>query len=562
MSEIKRIPIDAVEVESAHFKRRPTGSVDDLAASIKSIGLLSPVIVRTAGPRRYDLVAGAHRLAACRQLGNKFICRRTRLVAGSTTLYVAQDWTPSQTPRLARRGCVRVHATAIATLWTRTRDVPALGVFHRHRACTASVTWSPCVVYAHTIDARVMSMSDLEAELAMLHENLVRCELTVMERGEAFLRCQEIHEALYPQTKHGGAPGTAGGGKKAKEGIMPSFAKVTAAKAKVSPWTVRREVQIAKNLTPEVKETVRGTALADRKVDLIDLARLKPNEQAPVVERVLNGSAKTVREASRIIARESRRREAENLPAPVISGNVRLEVADAVKLPLGDESVFCVITSPPYGLGVDYEFPDVPASEWPQFMLRWLSEAYRVAQAGGRLALNVPLNTSDPRPRPTYAQAVEAALTAGWVHRFDIVWNEDNISKGTAWGSVFAPHVIARAEMVPVFYKPVDGARDGGWRRHGQADLTLDELMELHDGLWNFRGESRPETITSPRSRCATARAARGSSSWWPTPASPAWSPMTNPTTRSGAWRPRRAIPSDSSRENYPSPGPSPIDNG
>lgn len=57
------LPIDAIEVVDRH--RRDLGDLAALAESIRSVGLLHPVVVTPA----WRLVAGQRRLEACRQLG-------------------------------------------------------------------------------------------------------------------------------------------------------------------------------------------------------------------------------------------------------------------------------------------------------------------------------------------------------------------------------------------------------------------------------------------------------------------------------------------------------------
>jgi hypothetical protein len=74
------------------------------------------------------------------------------------------------------------------------------------------------------IPAHVVTLDDIEAELAEIDENLIRNELTVLQRGEQLVRRKELYLARYPQTKRGGAPGKAGGGKKAKTEIISAFA--------------------------------------------------------------------------------------------------------------------------------------------------------------------------------------------------------------------------------------------------------------------------------------------------------------------------------------------------
>lgn len=176
-------------------------------------------------------------------------------------------------------------------------------------------------------------------------------------------------------------------------------------------------------------------------------------------------------------------------PSPPVVLPERIEVADAMRLPLGDESVDLIVTSPPYALEIGYAGGDVTPPRWTSFMAGWLGEAWRVGRDGCRLALNVPLDTTQGGSRPTYAQAVFAAQQAGWQYRATIVWAEGNISKSIARGSVdspAAPHVIAPVEMIGLFCR-------GEWKRESERppDLTHDEWLAWTNGLWNFPGEAR-----------------------------------------------------------------------
>lgn len=67
---VREVPVDAVTANP----RQPRGVFDDqdlaeLAASIREVGLLQPILVREAGHERYELIAGERRLRAARLAG-------------------------------------------------------------------------------------------------------------------------------------------------------------------------------------------------------------------------------------------------------------------------------------------------------------------------------------------------------------------------------------------------------------------------------------------------------------------------------------------------------------
>ena len=69
-----RVEIDAIVVDTAANPRRRLRSVDELAASIHTYGLLQPLVVREVGRQRgeYVLVAGHRRLAALKLLAERY----------------------------------------------------------------------------------------------------------------------------------------------------------------------------------------------------------------------------------------------------------------------------------------------------------------------------------------------------------------------------------------------------------------------------------------------------------------------------------------------------------
>lgn len=211
-------------------------------------------------------------------------------------------------------------------------------------------------------------------------------------------------------------------------------------------------------------------------------------EQATKAKKPLRQDS--VMKIARQIEKAQRAAEPRSIVLPS-SIPARIEVADARRLPLDDAHVDLIVTSPPYALDMSYEGGDVAVREWPSFMRDWLIEARRVTKPSGRLALNVPLDTTLGGCRPTYAEAVMAALSAGWSYQATIVWYENNTTKGNrALGSVNSsarPHPVDASEMVVLLSNGAWGPSSGNPDR-----IDPDEWQAFGRGPWAFSGESAP----------------------------------------------------------------------
>ncbi len=60
-----KIALDSIVIDESHRIRKDAGDLTLLAASIRKVGLLNPIVVTDD----YRLVAGFRRLSACRELG-------------------------------------------------------------------------------------------------------------------------------------------------------------------------------------------------------------------------------------------------------------------------------------------------------------------------------------------------------------------------------------------------------------------------------------------------------------------------------------------------------------
>jgi site-specific DNA-methyltransferase (adenine-specific) len=159
---------------------------------------------------------------------------------------------------------------------------------------------------------------------------------------------------------------------------------------------------------------------------------------------------------------------------------------------IGPASVDLIVTSPPYNVDIQYNShkDDSDYTSYLDFSLAWLSKAFSLARSEGRLCLNVPLDKNKGGQQSVAADMTALAKQAGWKYHSTIIWNEQNISRRTAWGSwmkASAPYVIAPVEVILVLYKDE-------WRRDATdrvSDIKRDEFIAWTNGMWTFSGESK-----------------------------------------------------------------------
>jgi site-specific DNA-methyltransferase (adenine-specific) len=155
------------------------------------------------------------------------------------------------------------------------------------------------------------------------------------------------------------------------------------------------------------------------------------------------------------------------------------------------ESIDLTVTSPPYNVDVGYGDyrDDLPYEEYLRFSEKWLAKSFWLSKPKGRLCLNVPLDKNKGGQQSVAADITSLAKAAGWRYQSTIIWNEQNISRRTAWGSWMspsAPFVIAPVEVVLVLYKDE-------WARRQEelhSDVTRDEFIKWTNAVWTFNGES------------------------------------------------------------------------
>ncbi len=174
--------------------------------------------------------------------------------------------------------------------------------WHRLEACR-SLGWE-------AIDATVLSVDDIEAEIIEISENLFRNELTVLERGQQYKRLKAFYEVKYPETENGQSQAL-GMNKALNNNVkvestftLPSFVADTAAKINKSEAAITKDIQIANNIPERVQAAIKDLPVADNKSDLLKLSRYNETAQNQIADVLQSGKAAKVDDAIRILDTE------------------------------------------------------------------------------------------------------------------------------------------------------------------------------------------------------------------------------------------------------------------
>ena len=143
-----------------------------------------------------------------------------------------------------------------------------------------------------SIPARLLDFENpLQQELYAIDDNLVNPKLTVWQEAKLLARRKVVFEQLYPNTRKGKAGGLASAkakkGESAEASCKVSFAKSIAQMKGQNKRTIETLVQIANKIGPEPEALFLGTKFENKKKDLLELSKLKPEIQVKVMQRLM-----------------------------------------------------------------------------------------------------------------------------------------------------------------------------------------------------------------------------------------------------------------------------------
>lgn len=142
----------------------------------------------------------------------------------------------------------------------------------------------------------------------------------------------------------------------------------------------------------------------------------------------------------------------------VVNGDCRKVMSE-----MPESSVDLIVTSPPYGVGIDYDVhdDDMLIEEYFKFTEEWMTEAFKVLKDDGRIAINIPyeINRQAKGGRVFMVSEIWQIMKKIGYKFYGVVDLEEDSphrSRTTAWGSWMspsAPYIYNPKECVILAYK-------------------------------------------------------------------------------------------------------------
>lgn len=131
------------------------------------------------------------------------------------------------------------------------------------------------------LDARTFTGTELQARLREIDENLMRHELTALDRSVFLAERKAVWDAVHPDVQHGGDRKS---DQVAKSGnLVLRFTADAADRLKLNERAIQRAITRYNHLHPDVRRRLSGTWLADHGAQIDALCRLPGSEQLRVV---------------------------------------------------------------------------------------------------------------------------------------------------------------------------------------------------------------------------------------------------------------------------------------
>ena len=216
----------------------------------------------------------------------------------------------------------------------------------------------------------------LKLRLMHLDENLANGKLLPYEESFALKEKKEIYEKLYPETtevakksfKQSNDILTEPDSGPVTDMLKPSFMEDTLRKTGKGKTTIKESIQIANGIKPETYEKIKDTEIAQKKTELLQLARLDEDEQEKVIEKIKDNGLKNYKSFAAVIKETKKedvmeeRKKRITVKKPhkheLLNGNSAEKLKE-----IDSNSIDLLLTDPPYA--VDFK-PSWSQNKWSE----------------------------------------------------------------------------------------------------------------------------------------------------------------------------------------------------
>lgn len=161
-----------------------------------------------------------------------------------------------------------------------------------------------------------------------------------------------------------------------------------------------------------------------------------------------------------------------------------------------DDFLDLTVTSPPYNIDLgNNKYNKSPYDlykdnkEHKEYIL-WLKSifmlVYTKTKKGGRCIINI--GDGQNGKVPTHSDVIQMMVDIGWIPMTIIIWDKNNVSNRTAWGSFMSPS--SPSFPTPFEYILCFAKEERRLQWTGKTDLTRDEFISWSLAKWNFTGEN------------------------------------------------------------------------
>lgn len=161
----------------------------------------------------------------------------------------------------------------------------------------------------------------------------------------------------------------------------------------------------------------------------------------------------------------------------------RVYQQSATELPVPNNSVDLVFTSPPYNVGKEYD-EDLSLTEFLDLITKVSQEVYRVLKPGGRYVINLA-NLGRKPYLPFHAYTYQIQSKIGFLPMGEIIWLKGKgANSSCAWGSwrsAKAPRLRDLHEYLLVFAKEAFAKPE-----KGVSDLSAEDFMQASLSVWEI----------------------------------------------------------------------------